>query len=195
MIKKYSEFISEKYQVTMSNPPEITSDMNSYNDLEENINSFNKYKTDIRNIYMNYKDNADLINKLSSKDFIDKKTQDADQIKFKYSLLSFYAQYCQKERELNDSESVIKKLESDISNEQKNMGDPALKEVSENNIKQTKEEISKKRKDIEVLKREIMDKQKKVNDTLKTMKDNLSNTKNRLDVYNTQKMSNPIPEK
>ena len=190
MIKKYSEFILELYQPEQSDPPEIASDINRISDLDKTIKDFEKSKVDINNIYLTYKDEIDLINKLSARNFIEKKTSDKKQIKFLNPLLSLWAQSCQKRRDLSSIDASIKKDELEVKNQKDNLNaNPSMKDSINANIKSYTDRINTKKQDILKLQKEIIDLEKTTRDNLKEIKDEFSLSKKRTDLYNSQKVS------
>ena len=190
MIKKYSEFILELYQPEQSDPPEIASDINRISDLDKTIKDFEKSKVDINNIYLTYKDEIDLINKLSARNFIEKKTSDKKQIKLLNPLLSLWAQSCQKRRDLSSIDASIKKDELEVKNQKDNLNaNPSMKDSINANIKSYTDRINTKKQDILKLQKEIIDLEKTTRDNLKEIKDEFSLSKKRTDLYKSQKVS------
>ncbi len=190
MIKNYSEFILELYQAEQSDAPEIASDINKLSDIDKTIKDFEKYKVDINNIYSTYKDEMDLINKLSSRNFIEKKTSDKKQIKFLNPLLSMWAQSCEKRRNISSIGESIKKDEIEIKNQKDNINsNPSMKDSIDATIKSYTDRISTKKQDIIKLQKEIMDLEKITRDKLKEIKDDFLLSKKRVDLYKSQKTS------
>jgi hypothetical protein len=64
MIKKYNDFVKEKYNVTQNDSTEVASDKSYFNKSESDIKEFLTKKTTIDNIYKTYTDEKDLIKKL-----------------------------------------------------------------------------------------------------------------------------------
>jgi len=189
MIKKYSEFILETYFPEQTDSPEISSDMNRFNDIENNIKDFDKYKVTISNIYMTYTDEKDLINKLSAQKFIDK-TDNKKKIKFHNQVLGLWAQSCEKRRELKDVDDQLKKWKEDIKNEEDNIkSNPSSKESGTANIKLIEDKIKQKLQDVTKKQLEIANLEKLAKDKLKSLKDELGLSKKRLDMYRANKFA------
>jgi len=192
-IKKYLDFIAEKFQADQSDPPEMASDMNTYNSLEKSISDFNQKKVELSNIYMTYKDEADLINKLSARGHIEKKTNNKKQIKFNNPVLALWSQSCELRRKIKDLEDGIKNEEEGIKSEQTNItnnqGNQTIQDSSTSKIDQSKANVLNKKNEVTKLRKEIMDIEKKVNDKLKQMKNDLNISKKRIDYYKINKRS------
>ena len=189
MIKKYNQFVNETYVPEQTDSPEITSDMNRFNDIESDIKNFDKYKAVISNIYMTYIDEKDLINKLSTQKFI-QKGQDKSKIEFENPILGIWAQSCEKRRYLKDSDDQIKKWQEDIKNEQENIkNNPSSKESGMDNIKLIEDKIKLKSQEISKKQLEISNLEKLAKDKLVALKNDLTLSKKRLDMYRVDKFT------
>lgn len=189
MIKKYLKFISETYFPDQTDAPEMSSDMNKFNDVESDIKDFDKYRVSISNIYMTYTDEKDLVNKLSAQKFIDK-TDNKKKMKFHNPVLGLWAQSCEKRRELKDVDDQIKKWKEDIKNEEDNIkNNPSSKESGTANIKLIEDKIKQKTQDVTKKQMEIANLEKLAKDKLKSLKDELTLSKKRLDLYRANKFA------
>lgn len=192
MIKRYSEFIIEIYQPDQSDAPEIASDINKLGDIDKIVKDFEKYKVDISNIYNTYKDEIDLINKLSARNFIEKKTSDKKKIKFINPLLAMWAQSCQKRRDISSIDSSIKKDEEEVKNQKDNINsNPSMKDSILSNIKSYQDRINNRKQEIIKLQKEVMDLERSTKNKLKEIKDEFTSSKKRIDLYKSQKTSTP----
>ena len=186
MIKKYLNFL-ETYIPEQTDAPEIASDMNTFNASEDQVKEFDTKKITISNIYLTYKDEKDLIDKLVSQKFIDR-AGDKKTIKFHNPLLGLWAQSCEKRRELKDIEDQMGKLNQSIKDEQENLkNNPSSADTVNANIKSTEDNITQKKQEITKKQTEILNIEKLAKDKLKQFKDELTNSKKRLDMYRTNK--------
>jgi hypothetical protein len=189
MIKKYNQFILETFNAEQNDPPEIASDMNTFNDTEDVIKEFNNKKVTVNNIYMTYKDEKDLINKLSSQKFIDN-TNNKKSIKFQNPLLGLWAQSCEKRREIKDINDQVSKWNDDIKDEQDNIkNNPSMKDSSSSNIQLTQDKIKEKNQQITKLQMDVVNLEKLAKDKLKKMTDDINSSKKRIDLYRTNKFA------
>ena len=188
LIKKYKQFL-ETYIPDQTDAPEITSDMNRFNGSESQIKEFGTKKVTINNIYMTYKDEKDLIDKLVAQKFIDR-TGNKKTIQFNNPLLGLWAQSCDKRRELKDMEDQISKWDQSIKDEQDNLkNNPSSADVVNANIKLTEDKISQKKQEVAKKQTEILNLEKLANDKLKQLRSELTNSKKRLDMYRANKLS------
>lgn len=188
LIKKYKQFL-ETYIPDQTDAPEITSDMNRFNGSESQIKEFGTKKVTINNIYMTYKDEKDLIDKLVAQKFIDR-TGNKKTIQFNNPLLGLWAQSCDKRRELKDMEDQISKWDQSIKDEQDNLkNNPSSADVVNANIKLTEDKISQKKQEVAKKQTEILNLEKLANDKLKQLSSELTNSKKRLDMYRANKLS------
>ena len=154
MILNFIEFINEKISVFTTDRPNIASDINNINKLEEFIKEFNNKKTDLQNIYMTAKDEKDLINKLVARQFIDS-TTDKSQMKFKNPLLAKYSTTCDYKKQIFDLENEQKEIEKSVENKQSQIGpNPTLKDSLTKDIQSRRTDISRIKTRISELKSE-----------------------------------------
>lgn len=189
MIKYFQEFILELYNADKTDPPQIASDMNRYNELENQIKDFDRLKVTVNNIYMTYKDEKDLIDKLAAQKIIDK-TDNKKKLKFHNPVLGIWAQSCDKRRDLKNLQDQIKDWKTDISDEQSNIkANPSSKDSLSASIKLTEDKIRQKTQDISKLQMEIVNLEKIAKDKLKVFKDDLMASKKRIDLYRFNKFT------
>jgi hypothetical protein len=189
MIKYFQEFILELYNADKTDPPQIASDMNRYNELENQIKDFDRLKVTVNNIYMTYKDEKDLIDKLAAQKIIDK-TDNKKKLKFHNPVLAIWAQSCDKRRDLKNLQDQIKDWKTDISDEQSNIkANPSSKDSLSANIKLTEDKIRQKTQYISKLQMEIVNLEKIAKDKLKVFKDDLMASKKRIDLYRFNKFT------
>ena len=187
-IKNYSEFIVDAYQPTQGDAPEVASQMNTFNSKENMIKDFEVHKVDVNNIYMTYKDEGDLINKLAARKLIEKKTQNKKEIKFNNELLAIWARSCEKRRDLKEIQDGIDGLEEDNKNREENIkNNPSLKDSEQDAMNLNSDKISTKKTEIAKLQKEILDLEKEAKDKLNKLKIDLSQSKKKIDLYRTQK--------
>ncbi len=72
MLLRYSDFLRENVEVYQTDDPSLASRKNLLNDLEKQSKEFLQKRIELDNIYITYKDEGDLINKLSARGFIKK---------------------------------------------------------------------------------------------------------------------------
>lgn len=189
MVKYFQEFILELYNADKTDPPQIASDMNRYNELENQIKDFDRLKVTVNNIYMTYKDEKDLIDKLAAQKIIDK-TDNKKKLKFHNPVLGIWAQSCDKRRDLKNLQDQIKDWKTDISDEQSNIkANPSSKDSLSASIKLTEDKIRQKTQDISKLQMEIVNLEKIAKDKLKVFKDDLMASKKRIDLYRFNKFT------
>ena len=188
----YKNFIYEaSYTPEQSDPPEIISDMNTSNNTENTVKEYNQKKSVIENIYNNYTDEKDLINKLISQKFISK-GDNVTNIIFNNVLLGMWAQSCEKQRELKDMNDQITKWGEDIKSQKLSLSkNPSSKESIESDISLTQSKIDQKNKELNQKKIDITNLQKNVAAKLKTLQDELNTSDKNINMYNKSK----TPEK
>jgi len=188
MIKNFRQY-NESFKPEDTESPDTISDINSFNDDEEIISDFNKNKSILSNIYTSYKNEKELFKKLIDQKFTNN-TSDKKSTKFKNPLLGMWAKSCSMRRELTDITNQISKFEIDIKNEQENIkNNPSMKDSSMSNIELTQNKIREKREQINKIQSDITKSEKTTMDNLKKMKDQTSSSKKRLDTYTTTKFS------
>jgi hypothetical protein len=180
-LSTYSKFISEKYQLDQNDSPEITSQKQSFNDLEENIKEYNLKKVTLDNIYKTYIDDSDLVNKLKSQKLLEGNPGDVKTIKFNNPLLAIHAQMSRKMRKIMDIEKIIKLEEESISN--KKGASDGGKEVADSlsqDIESSQEKISSKRTEIQKLDAEIMSLKKQIDAEINKIKKQIIDSQKRI---------------
>ena len=176
MILKYSKFISEKIEVSQTDSPGLASQKNYLNDLEKNTKEFLQKRIELDNIYMTYKDEGDLINKLAARGFI-QKTGNKKKLEFLNPLFSVYSGASEKSRTLKDLEKSIEELGLKIKEKndylQKN---PNSKESVGGEVETLNKELDEKNKQLQRLSKEIVEIQRVANERLKEMTNNFKDT-------------------
>lgn len=184
MIKKYNDFIKEKYNVYQNDPTELASDKTYFNKSESDIKEFLTKKTTIDNIYKTYTDEKDLIKKLSAQKFIPVNTLDKKKIQFSNPLIGLYALSAEKTRELSSLEKELATQTDTLSQRQSAISsNPDATTSLQNDISYTQGKISDINTQISKLKNEIVTLERNTRDKLKQMKDGLTNNKKKLDYF------------
>jgi DNA repair exonuclease SbcCD ATPase subunit len=177
IITKYKNFIGEALTILQTDSPSVATTIHKFNDLEKFINEFNTKRTVLRNIYLTYDGEDDLINKLSSQNFIEK-TTNKKEIKFENPLLQMYSQVCDKIRRVEQIKKDVDNSNSNIKDKQQFISDnPSSKEENTEDIKSIQTQISDKNKDIQELNQEIVRLERQTNEKLKQMSKELVDTK------------------
>ena len=187
-ILKYKDFILEKIIPQPTDTTEEDSAVNRLNDMEKDINDFNKFKNEVETIYKNAKDSEDLNSKLLSffkkinsnpedqiqiKTFLDAlKTGKKSRINFPNPLIEIWANLSSKKREIQKQEKQIDKLETEMGEESANT-DPDTAELSKKEIEQDSEELQNKKKKIDQLGIDVKKLDKEAKDKLNLMKKEL----------------------
>jgi hypothetical protein len=178
-IKKF-----EKYVIPNTDSPEVSSDKDYFNNLEDNIKEYNTKKTTLQNIYMTYTNQDDLVKKLFSQKFINSNTtptKDSPR-KFMNPLLDLWSQVCQKMRDTKNiqdqitSEKGTINQKNDLISQNPNVADSANQSISNSNsnITDLNQQLSKINTSITILK-------KQTEDELAKMKKELTISKSRID--------------
>lgn len=151
----YKDFISEKFIPDKNATPEVASAINVNNKNEVDVKEYNAKKNTLLNIYKSYKDEKDLLNKLTSGLFINK-TTNIKNLKFNNPLLGLLANVADKNRKVIDIENQISGWKGDIGDEQKNIqSNPSNKEGSTEQINLINDRIKTKTDEINALKLDI----------------------------------------
>jgi outer membrane protein assembly factor BamD (BamD/ComL family) len=176
MLLRYSDFLRENVEVYQTDDPSLASRKNLLNDLEKQSKEFLQKRIELDNIYITYKDEGDLINKLSARGFI-KKTGNKKNIEFENPLLSIYSGASQKSRTLKDIEKSIEELKGRLKDKndylQKN---PNSKESVGSEIETLNKELEEKNKQIQKISNEIVQIQRVSNERLKEITKNFKDT-------------------
>lgn len=123
ILKKFKDFISEKFIPQRDDEFADASIKNYFNDEELLVQKFNTWKVEMENIYMSYIDEADLINRLFNKKFIKEKTTNPKKKLFINKYLGRWAEICEKKRKLNDIEKISLSNQKDMQDTNKEMTD------------------------------------------------------------------------
>jgi hypothetical protein len=165
MIKTYLEFINEVYDSTATARAE-----EELTKLKKDINEYQVKKTIVHNIFMTYKDDADLVAKLKAQKLVanfevDPKNQakvrettlkQAKRMKFLNPLLDQVSRIAEKRREINKLEKDISKQEETISDRKASISsDPQLGVSFQEDIDKSNEKIGRIKDDIDRLNTEI----------------------------------------
>lgn len=184
MIKNYTVFVNEIYNVYQKDTPEMSSDKSHVNQVELFIKEFNAKKKTIDNIYVTYKDEKDLINKLYAQKFIPSNTNDRKKIKFINPLIGLYAESAKKKRELKSLEDDLKAQQDTLNDRNSQIsGNPDLRNTLQDDINYSNERINSIKQDINRVKTEILALEKNTAFKLKEMKDDLVKDKNRINYF------------
>jgi predicted nucleic acid-binding Zn-ribbon protein len=175
MIKSYKEFISEKFIPDKNADPEVASAININNKNEDDVKEYNSKKNTLLNIYKTYKDEKDLLLKLTTAKFINK-TTNIKNLKFNNPLLGLLATISDKNRKVIDIEKQIDGWKDNIKDQQQNISNnPSNKEGSTDQINLLNDQIKTKTDEINALKLDITKSQQYINKELdrltKTVKD------------------------
>lgn len=184
MIKKYIDFVKEKYNVYQNDPTELASDKSYFNKSENDIKEFLSKKTTIDNIYKTYTDEKDLIKKLFAQKFIPLNTSDKNKIKFTNPLIGLYAMSAEKSRQLRSLENELLTQTDTLSQRQTAINtNPDASDSLQNDVSYTQTKISDIKSKITKLKDEIVTLERNTRDKLKQMKDGLDDNKKKLDYF------------
>ena len=148
IIKRYSDFISEKISITSVDSPSVASAANSINQIESYVKEFKTKRVNLENIYVTSQNEKDLVSKLSAQKFINP-TGNKSQMKFLNPLLGEYARVCDLKKQLSDFEKEKSGIETSIKDkESQSSSNPQMKDS-------LMQDITSKKTDIENVKRRI----------------------------------------
>jgi len=185
-IKGYKLYLeADAIQPNSADTTQVAADKNNMNATIQNVSEFNSRKANLTNIYMTYKDEKDLVNKLIAQKFINKGTKITDVV-FINPLLGMWAQCAQKRRELQDLQNKINqenKTLTDTTNSLNN--NPSSKETINQNIDNDKKQIGDDRKTLNDLNKTVQSMEKDVMDRLNQIK--TSTQKEQQNINNQQK--------
>ena len=185
-IKGYKLYLeADAIQPNSADTTQVAADKNNMNATIQNVSEFNSRKANLTNIYMTYKDEKDLVNKLIAQKFINKGTKITDVV-FINPLLGMWAQCAQKRRELQDLQNKINqenKTLTDTTNSLNN--NPSSKETINQNIDNDKKQIGDDRKTWNDLNKTVQSMEKDVMDRLNQIK--TSTQKEQQNINNQQK--------
>lgn len=184
MIKNYKSFVNELYNVYQNDPTELSSQKITANEMEGHIKEFLTKKTNIDNIYVTYKDEKDLISKLSTQKFIEQNTSDKKKIKFLNPLIGLYAQAAEKKRELKNIENDISNQEQVVSDRKSQISqNPETKDSLQQDINYTISKVNDLKSRLSKVKNEIVSLERSTEKKLKEMKASLTENKKRIDYF------------
>jgi len=184
MIKKYKDFISEKFIIDQNDPAEFAADKTSFNKLEADVKEFMTKRVTLDNIYITYKDEKDLINKLFAQKFIPQNTGDKKKIKFNNPLFGLYAQAAEKKRELKNIQDDLDAQKDTLSTRQSDIAsNPDNKDSLQNDVDYIQSKIGDLNDKISKIKNEIVTLERNTRDKLKQMQKDLVNNKKRIDYF------------
>jgi chromosome segregation ATPase len=184
MIRTYKSFVNELYNVYQNDPAELASQKLYANDMENYIKEFLTKKVTLDNIYIIYKDEKDLISKLSAQKFIEQNTTDKKKIKFLNPLLGLYAQAAEKKRELKNIEKEISDQDQLISDRKGQISEnPEAKVSLQQDINYTTSKINDLKSRLSKIKNEIVSLERSTEKKLKEMKSSFTDNKKRIDYF------------
>ena len=172
-IKRFESYIIDK-----NDNPEVASDKNNLNKSSDNIKEFLQKKQLIDSIYLTYKDQKDLINKLKSKKLIqivNNKTT------FINPFIGMYAEISAKNRQVKSNQDELEMQRKNLSERQDMVNndpdnkDSLSKDIDYINSKIT--DISNKIKQLQIDSKKMMD---DINKKIKLEKDNLLKSQKRI---------------
>lgn len=188
MIKKFNEYVLENYIAEPTDAPEIASDKNQFNNIQKQVDEYNKNKTVVNNIYLSYLNEVDLINKLSGQKLIDR-TSDKKSIKFYNPIIGLWAQSCQKKREIKDINTEIEKLKQNIKDEETNIkNNPSSKDSIQSTIDLINDKIKLKGTDINKKLSEITNLENTTKEKIKSYINDIATSKKRIDANSINKL-------
>lgn len=192
MILSYDHFMAERYKVTQNDKPEVADAKAHFNDIEAFITQFKTKKQELDNIYMTYKDNADLARKLhdfqvrlSSTDprmaaRVRQQANIKDMKKFEFvnPLFGIYSQMAAKKRAIKIKEMDIEKQTQTIEDRKKSsMGDEDLKASFGEDIDATNKKISGLKDEIKSVYQELADLERQLKHKLRDMREDFTRRK------------------
>ena len=184
MIKKYQDFIKEKYTLDQNDAPELAASKTSFNKMENDIKEFLTKKTVVDNIYLTYTDEKDLVSKLFAQKFIPLNTGDKKKISFINPLIGLYAQASDKKRDLKRIEDELSSQNDTMSQRQTTISqNPDTSDSLKNDVTYIQGKISDINKQMSTLKNEITSLEKSTELKLKQMKVEMAANKKRLDYF------------
>ena len=185
-IKNYKLYLeADNIEANVTDNNEVAADKNNMNATIQNVSEFNSRKANLTNIYMTYKDEKDLVNKLLAQKFISKGTKITDVV-FINPLLGMWAQCAQKRRELQD-------LQNKVNQENKNLTDttqtlnnnPSSAQTINQNIDNDKKQINDDKKTLSDLNKTVQSMEKDVTNRLNQIKTDAQ--KQKQNITNQQK--------
>lgn len=171
-LKSYILF-KEDFVTSPTDGVNLSNFKNRYNQVKSFIDEFNSKKTVVENIYNNYKDRNDLINKLKSQKFLlDDSTP--ENLKFENPLISIWADISYYRRKITELEDSIKISNDDIKLKQDQIKlKPNISDVLNKTIEDINNRNSDKTKQITELNQKISQKEQESRDKIKELSDEL----------------------
>ncbi len=181
---KYLKYYSEKFNIYQNDPAELASDKTYANKMGDDIKEFLTKKVTIDNIYKTYKDERDLISKLSAQGFIPQNTSDKKKIQFTNPLIGMYAQASEKKRDLIDLQNQLKQQEETLQNRKSSISEnPDSKDSLQPDIDHTNQQILDIKNKISKLNTEIVSLERSTEKKLKEMKNSLNDSNKRINYF------------
>lgn len=178
---KYLKYYSEKYNIYQNDPSELASDKTYTNKMEADIKEFLTKKVTVDNIYKTYKDEKDLIAKLSAQGFIPQNTSDKKKVVFTNPLIGMYAQASEKKRNLIDLQNQLKQQEDTLQSRKSSISEnPDFKDSLQTDIDHTNQQILDIKNKISKLNTEIVTLERNTEKKLREMKNSLNDSNKRI---------------
>lgn len=125
IIKSYTEFILEDLLTSKVDTPTIASNISDLNQMSEDIKDYNQRKNELKRIYLQAKDELELVSELFNKKFIESKTTK----KFTNPLFQEYSGVCDLDRKMSDIRKEMEQINISIKDKEKSMGtNPSMKD-------------------------------------------------------------------
>jgi chromosome segregation ATPase len=178
-LKSYILF-NEDFIISPTDGVNVSNAKNRHNQIKSFIDEFNSKKTVIENIYQNYKDRNDLINKLKSQKFLlDGSTPES--LKFENPLISIWADISHYKRKITEIEDSIEINNDDIKlkNDQIKLK-PNISDVLKQSIEDIQKRIVDKKNKINEYRNQISQKEKDSQEKIKQLSDELKNLEDRI---------------
>lgn len=178
-LKSYILF-NEDFIISPTDDVNVSNAKNRHNQIKSYLNEFNSKKTVIENIYKDYKDRNDLINKLKSQKFLlDDSTPES--LKFENPLISIWADISYYKRKITELEDSIQINNDDIKlkNDQIKLK-PNISDVLKQSIEDIQKRIVDKNNKITEYRNQISQKEKDSQDKIKELSDELKNLEDRI---------------
>ncbi len=139
MIKKYIDFIAEDLSTSKVDTPTIASNIADLNQMSEHIKDYNQRKTELLRVYLQSKDELELISALFNKKFIESKTSK----KFTNPLFQEYSGVCDLNRQMNDIKKQKEEIETSIKGKEETIGtNPSMKDSLLKDISNKKTDVN-----------------------------------------------------
>lgn len=147
IIKSYTEFLLEDLSTSKVDTPTIASNISDLNQMSKDIKDYNQRKSELLRVYLQAKNELELISELFNKKFIESKTSK----KFTNPLLQEYSGVCDLNRQMNDVKKQKEEIEKSIKGKEETIGtNPSMKDS-------LIEDISNKKTDVNNLMRRLSD--------------------------------------